>query len=256
MLSRLVKDTVMCVLNQSLLTCQFRHELGRTTSIEDCLDLAYDFHNRVRIFPASKRWIFDIHPGQIREEITGLLEILTKHSPKLILEIGTANGGTLFLLTMVSRPDATIISIDLPGGLFGGGYPAWKIPLFKSFVRYRQRIHLVLQDSHKLSTLNLVEGLTKGRRLDLLFIDGDHRYIGVKRDFEMYAPLVRKEGIIAFHDIVPGPQDNVGGVPRFWQEIRDNHNYIEIVKDWNQGGFGIGVVKAQNPSLCPDAVQV
>ena len=81
-----------------------------------------------------------------------------------------------------------------------------------------------------------------GRKLDFLFIDGDHRYEGVRRDFEMYGPLVRRGGIIAFHAIVPGPPENVGGVPRFWREIKNRYKYLEIVKDWNQGGYGIGVI--------------
>jgi len=61
----------------------------------------------------------------------------------------------------------------------------------------------------------------------------------------MYSPLVRKGGIIAFHDIVPGPQENVGGVPKFWKELKKKLGTIkvmEIVKDWNQGGYGIGLV--------------
>jgi len=48
------------------------------------------------------------------------------------------------------------------------------------------------------------------KRGDFLFIDGDHTYEGVEGDFEMYSPLVRRGGIIAFHDIVPGPPENVG----------------------------------------------
>jgi predicted O-methyltransferase YrrM len=43
------------------------------------------------------------------------------------------------------------------------------------------------------------------KRLDFLFIDGDHTYEGVKQDFEMYTPLVRKGGLVAMHDIVPPP---------------------------------------------------
>lgn len=70
-----------------------------------------------------------ICPMQIQEEILGLLRILEKNKPKIILEIGTANGGTLFLFSQIADDDATIISIDLPKGKFGGGYPKWKIPL-------------------------------------------------------------------------------------------------------------------------------
>jgi predicted O-methyltransferase YrrM len=32
----------------------------------------------------------------------------------------------------------------------------------------------------------------------------------MKRNFEMYSPLVREGGIVALHDIVPGPPENVG----------------------------------------------
>jgi hypothetical protein len=53
---------------------------------------------------------------------------------------------------------------------------------------------------------------------------------------------VREGGIIAFHDIVPGPPENVGGVPEFWNQIKAKYEHLEIVRDWSQGGFGIGVL--------------
>ncbi|MGC9069641.1 MAG: hypothetical protein ACP5IZ_11840 [Thermoprotei archaeon] len=48
--------------------------------------------------------------------------------------------------------------------------------------------------------------------------------------------------IIAFHDIVPSPLEYVGGVPRFWNEIKNKFDHIEIVRDWKQGGYGIGII--------------
>ena len=78
--------------------------------------------------------------------------------------------------------------------------------------------------------------------MEFLFIDGDHSYEGVKDDFSKYAKFVKPGGIVAFHDIVPGPPENVGGVPKFWGEIRQNFRHVEIVEDWNQGGCGIGVI--------------
>jgi len=64
-----------------------------------------------------------IKPSQIKSEILGLLEILAKIKPKVFLEVGTANGGTLFLFSRVASKDGTMISVDLPRGKFGGGYP-------------------------------------------------------------------------------------------------------------------------------------
>ena len=50
-----------------------------------------------------------IRPIQIREEIKNLLLILDKVKPKVILEIGTAGGGTLFLFSNVAHEEATLI---------------------------------------------------------------------------------------------------------------------------------------------------
>ncbi|CAD6491115.1 MAG: Methyltransferase domain protein [Candidatus Argoarchaeum ethanivorans] len=183
-----------------------------------------------------------IKPSQICDEILGLLRILDSVKPKVMLEIGTANGGTLFLFPHIASMDATIISVDLPAGTFGGGYPTLKIPLYKSFALSHQKIHLIRADSHSQSTLERVQSILNGKEIDFLFIDGDHTYEGVKKDFQMCSPLVKNGGIIAFHDIVPGLKENVGGVPKFWQEIKSECKYLEIVKDWNQGGYGIGVI--------------
>ena len=158
------------------------------------------------------------------------------------MEIGTAGGGTLFLFTWVADPEAKIISIDLPGGPFGGGYPKWKMPLYKSISREEQKIYLIRKDSHDPQTLKEVKRILGSEKIDFLFIDGDHTYEGVKKDFKMYTPLVRKGGIIAFHDIVPGSSEKVGGVPEFWKEIKMKYKYIEIVKNWNQSNYGIGVI--------------
>lgn len=37
-------------------------------------------------------------------------------------------------------------------------------------------------------------------KIDLLFIDGDHSYEGVKTDFELYSKLITDNGIIVIHD--------------------------------------------------------
>lgn len=51
--------------------------------------------------------------------------------------------------------------------------------------------------------------------MDFLFIDGDHAYEGVKADFEMYSPLVRKGGLVALHDICVHPPEMDCHVDKF-----------------------------------------
>ena len=155
--------------------------------------------------------------------------------PRAVLEIGTASGGTLFLFTRMAADDAEVISVDLPEGEFGGGYPPWKSRLFRSFARDGQKVHLIREDSHSPETLNEVRKVLGGCPVDFLFIDGDHTYEGVRRDFEMYSPLVREGGVIAFHDICHGPVESVGGVPDFWREICAKRACTSIVKDDRQG---------------------
>jgi cephalosporin hydroxylase len=189
---------------------KFRSSACNVYEIYDALNFAFSF----QAFGVS------IKPKQIKYEIDELLKIVAELKPKVILEIGTGRGGTLFLFTRVADQMAKIISIDLPGWPLGGGYPRWKIPLYKSFAKERQKIYLIKRDSHNPQTLEEVKKILSGEKVDFLFIDGDHAYEGVKRDFEMYSPLVSKGGIIAFHDILLIPPEKVGGVPKFWNEIK------------------------------------
>ena len=39
-------------------------------------------------------------------------------------------------------------------------------------------------------------------KIDLLYIDGNHEYDAVRRDYEEWAPHLKRGGIIAFHDVV------------------------------------------------------
>lgn len=179
---------------------------------------------------------------QVRSELMALGKILAELRPQRALEIGTAHGGTLLFLTRLASPRATLASVDLPGGEFGGGYSKERQRSYQRFARRKQRLHLLRGDSHSPEMLERVREVFRGQPLDYLFIDGDHRYEGVKRDFEMYAPMVRKGGIIAFHDIADGPPENVGGVPEFWREVKSQHRHEQFVENPRQGGLGIGVL--------------
>jgi cephalosporin hydroxylase len=105
--------------------CKVKWKANRCNRLEDYVNLAF---SPSKFFPYP--WI-SISPAQVKEEIMELLKILARHKPQTILEIGTAKGGTLFLFTRVASSDAGIISIDLPGGRFGGGYPERRIPLIR-----------------------------------------------------------------------------------------------------------------------------
>jgi predicted O-methyltransferase YrrM len=188
-----------------------------------------------------------IRMWQVKSEFLAFLSQVAEEKAQRVLEIGTGKGGSLFFFARVADDDATLVSVDLPGGNFGGGYPPEYASLFRSFRHANQQIQLISGDSHSHVTVDEVRRVLDGPA-DVLLIDGDHSYEGVRADFDFYRPLVREGGLIAFHDIVPGPEHAVGGVPRFWGEIKPSHGDInEIVESWEQGGYGIGVVRNYFP---------
>ena len=217
---------------------KLKKAVAECKSWKDLIKLVYSFQF---ILYKKDFFRFGILPLQVKEELTQFLKLIIKLRPKIIFECGTAHGGNLFLLTRFSDRDSTIISVDLPGGRFGGGYPSWKISFYKSFASNNQKIILIRDDSHKISTLEKVKEVLNNRKIDIAYIDGDHTYSGAKKDFELYRNLVKPGGLMVFHDIAPHKSKNVG-VPKFWQEIHKEYEFKEIVYDWKQKWAGIGIL--------------
>jgi predicted O-methyltransferase YrrM len=186
----------------------------------------------------------EIAPMQIESELAEFLGVVAERRPRVVLEVGTATGGSLFGLAHVASPDAFLFTIDLPGAQFGSGYPPPRAALYRSFASEGQTIELLRGDSHSAEMRDRVLEQLGGRSIDLLFIDGDHSYDGSRRDFELYAPLVGDDGAIAMHDVNPHPDF---GVHRLWQEIRGGYEEKgwtaqEIVHRADRPGYGIGVL--------------
>ena len=183
-------------------------------------------------------------PMQVKSEIYKLLKYLKEDcSAKVILEIGTARGGTLYLLSKVSPEKATLISMDLRDGDYGGGYALWREKLFPSFASSGQTLHLLQGNSHDPLMKDKLRDLLAGRKVDFLLIDGDHSYEGVRKDFELYQDLLAPGGSVAFHDIAPHGKDMNCDVDRYWMEIKDIYPSMEFVEDTKQGWAGIGIMK-------------
>ena len=73
-------------------------KISKTTNIYDALEFIYSSQYLTRI----------IKIAQLKFEISGLLELLKNLRPKVILEIGTAGGGTLYLFTRIADPEAIL----------------------------------------------------------------------------------------------------------------------------------------------------
>jgi len=179
---------------------------------------------------------FDSGIGQKSSEIHGALTAAKSTNPRTICEIGTASGGNSVLLSRWLSTADLMICMDL-------------------YVKNKAYINLLAGNSCRTlfldgssyhpDTVDKVRRALNGRKIDVLFIDGDHRYEGVKSDFLCYRHLVSEGGLIFFHDIMPDGDDGwlwSGGVPIFWQEVKSFYPYQEFIDDPTQKGFGIGII--------------
>ena len=183
--------------------------------------------------------------NQFESEFKSFATYIQSHNPKIVVEIGTKKGGSFFIWARFLKPKH-LISIDLPGGIHGGGFPQKKIPFMKYFVSddKNAKVSIILGDSHNSETLEKLKKVLNGEKIDFLFIDGDHRYDGVKSDFEMYKSLVKSGGLIGFHDIVDTEYHHKLDcyVDKLWNEIKSDYEYVEFIQDPNQRKYGIGVL--------------
>jgi len=186
-----------------------------------------------------------IAAAQINAEFAALMKRLQQENIRYACEIGTMQGGTLYLLTRVALEDAVLVSIDLPGGPFGGGYGPERVPFFERFARERQKVFCIRKDSKRIETQLALEKILKDQYLDYLFIDGDHSYEGVKSDYENYRRYVRKGGLIAFHDILGAhPKRQELGVKILWEELKaKTPRRAEYISDNKRGYAGIGIIR-------------
>jgi predicted O-methyltransferase YrrM len=190
----------------------------------------------------GRGWFLEVRSWQIKSEFTGMLKWAKDLKPANILEIGTAKGATL--LAWCRFASNKVVSVDLPGGIHGGGYPEIKQGLYQHFVSDRPKVKLccIQDDSHAESTRQRAETFLAGDKLDILFIDGDHTYAGVRRDFELWSPLVRPGGYVVFHDILPHKDLHDCEVDKLWTELKAQYPWQEFVEDPTQGWAGIGLL--------------
>lgn len=181
-------------------------------SDRDCLRIATEAYNRH-------------HASQKIDELTQALIRVSALVPETILEIGCDAGGTLYCW---SRLAAQVVGVTLAHNTLETGGQG---------VGYRLDPHgatVIIGDSHQTATLAAVMDVMA--TVDVLHIDGDHSYQGVRSDFEMYGPLVRPGGLVLFHDAANHHDPRVD-VPRFFSELEGEKELI--VGSGRPLGFGI-----------------
>jgi cephalosporin hydroxylase len=190
---------------------------------------------------------FGVH--QIETEIRSLLDWVAPMAPRRVCEIGMAMGGTTFLLGQALPSVEHLVGVDL-------------LVRHKQRLRYfsrpRQRLTFLEGSSYAPEMVERMRAELGGQELDLLFIDGDHTFDGVAKDFAFYRRFVRAGGVIVFHDIEDDYKTRygrdtgrwAGEVPRFWRQLKPHYQTREFVESPDQDGLGIGAI-VYDPAVTP-----
>lgn len=161
------------------------------------------------------------HPAQDPRELEKVINYIIPRKPKIILEIGVYQCGLSNVLYEVFQPEI-LIGIDDTN---------------EPFKHKHCGILLCPMDSGSSETYNRLVDVLDGRKIDLLIIDGDHRFNGVKKDFELYKSLINVNSCIMFHDIcVSNDNPSFCEVQKYWkEEIRDNYDCLEFMHSVGTG---------------------
>lgn len=156
---------------------------------------------------------------QKQDELEQLLEVLIARRPRRVLEIGCFMGGTLYAWRQLG---ADVVGVDQV--------------VHKRFTGHGAEV--VIADSHDPSTFLEVRQLVDA--VDFLFIDGDHRYDGVKQDYTWYRALLATSALVGFHDICVSPDPDMAAW-KVWRELSGRKR--EILRPPVTWG-GIGLLEA------------
>lgn len=143
-------------------------------------------HNQLELFLE--------HNPYFRTGENGFLHMLLlklPHDPR-ILEIGTFRGWSAILMAQ-AREDAFIVTID----------PHIGIPEDELISSYGEAMSNFISekvDSRIAHYPCYSDDFNPVEKYDLIFLDGDHTYLGVQHDFFKFLPFVKDTGIILFHD--------------------------------------------------------
>ena len=152
---------------------------------------------------------------------------LTKYDIKSYLEIGCRWGGTFIITSEILKakhPDLRMYTCDL-----------MKRSSILSWYASQANYTYFNQSSFTLTKNDIQD------QVDLILIDGDHSYEGVKRDFEVC--LQFKPKYVVFHDISSVACE---GVQRFWNEIKNEYKFHEFTDQYdsvNGSYLGIGLIE-------------
>lgn len=177
------------------------------------------------------------------------------HRPNTMVELGVHNGFSFLSLCQIAKSvnlNTSIYAIDTWEGDEHAGFYDSKI--FDELETEVQKTYPKLARMMKSTFAEARSDFANGS-VDLLHIDGRHRYEDVKGDFDDWLETLSNRGVVLFHDTCVRRDDF--GVFKFWSEISQLYPSFEF---FHGNGLGVLLVGDQAPEelkkLCSEGPEV
>ena len=159
------------------------------------------------------------------------------------LEIGVHNGASMSYVLQSNYLIGNCVGVDLfEDTFYNDNLNQNKIySNLEQLNKNNNTIKLIKGNSNSMRVIDQV----KEHTYDVIFIDGDHTYDGVKNDFVNYYPYLSKHGVMVFDDFNKANTNK--GVYRFINEIIDNkklfnNHYKFIDQEHNHSKYKDGII--------------
>jgi predicted O-methyltransferase YrrM len=164
--------------------------------------------------------------------------------PKLVVELGTHRGASLFSAILAAQSaglTTEIVAVDhWRGDMHAGEYDE---SVFSNFLERLNALAYPPSRWIRSDTADAAAGFSDNS-VDLLHIDADHTYEGVKRDFEAWQPKLTECAVVLLHDTRVSRAEF--GVRQYFEELKSQFRSLNLA---HHNGLGIVLMGQESP--CP-----
>lgn len=166
---------------------------------------------------------------QVPDEFARFVALVLQGPPVgAYLEIGSAAGGTAYIVHHLLRPRRMVLVDDN-----GHGRHAERDRVLQGI----ERTEIIGRSQDP----EIIAQVAQRAPFDLVFIDGDHSYSGCRADADNYLPMLTRGALLAFHDSAIADW----GVCRVVDELKRDQRlaFVHEIRSERQRPLGIAVFR-------------
>lgn len=128
------------------------------------------------------------YPLQNKQEFWWLIQKVQKLKPlQTVIEIGFDKGGSFKFWGELVEQKGLVVGVDMNNVL------EW------DYSNYDRKVMLIIGRSENPEIIQKIKNIFGDKKIDFIYFDGCHEEV-IYQDYMNYSPLVRKGGLLGFHD--------------------------------------------------------